>query len=392
VGTSQRTAIGVIMKKNKVSLVSIKVGKPEQKLVEEVFQSNWVTMGPKTLEFERLFAKYVGAKFAVAVNSCTSALQLSLAEKDLEPGDEVITTPFTWESTTTAILYGGGKPVFADLELNSGNISLDSIKKVKTNKTKGIVLVHYAGWPADISEIKDFAKEEGLFLIEDCAHGLGSKYDGKHVGTFGDNGCFSFGSTKTVTTGEGGMIVTNNEQIDRNLRVLRNYGADEESFNKHLKNDRDYEIQKLSYNFKINEIASAVGIAQMGRLPGYVKGRRNSLGKYRKYFEDCNKAQILYEPSRLDDASSPLFIPLLLRDEYRDKRSKLIEDLKKEGIDTVVQYPVLYNLKFFREYFGDLKGSCPVAEDVSSRILSLPCHPEVTDDDVLRILSVVENL
>ena len=379
------------MKKTTLSLVSINIGNPEKKSIYEVFKNNWLTMGPLTEKFEKKFAHFVGSKYAVAVNSCTAALQIAMSQRNLDTDDEIITTPFTWESTTSSILYAGAKPVFADIDPNSGNISADSIKRVATNKTKGILLIHYAGWPADMKNILKLAKNNNWFVIEDCAHALGTKINDRHVGTWGLAGCFSFGSTKTITTGEGGMVVTNDVKVFEDLRVLRNYGSNEDSFTKHKTKERGYDITKLSYNFKINELASALGVAQMDRLPRYIKEKQKVLSWYYQAFDVALKAKILYSQETPNDEVCPLFLPIIIDSKVKTDRTILMDKLKKAGIDSTIHHPMVYDLTAYRQVLGNLKGSCPIAEEISTRILSLPCHGEVTRKDISNVIKIIES-
>lgn len=380
------------MTKKHLSLVSIKIGLAERKMLSEVFNKNWLTMGPVTEKFEKKFAQYVGSKYAVAVSSCTAALQISMDQRNLKSDDEIITTPFTWESTTSAIIYAGAKPVFADIDHDSGNISVDSIKKVASNKTKGILLVHYAGWPADMKKILNLAKDNNWFVIEDCAHALGTKIDSKHVGTYGLAGCFSFGSTKIITTGEGGMVVTNDINVYDDLRILRNYGSNEDSYGKYKSKNRNYDITKLSYNFKINELASALGVAQLDRLPLFIEERKKVLSWYYQVFENTLKVKILYNRQNSNIEITPLFLPIILDSKFKHSRIFLINKLKETGIDSTIHYPMVYDLSIYRKLLGNLNGSCPIAEDISSRVLSLPCHGGVTKKDIMTISNIINAL
>ena len=375
-------------KSSTTSLVDIQIGKPELKSVMEVINSGWVTEGRKVQRFEEIFAKFIGTKYAVATSSGTSALQIALAELKLPKGAEIITTPFTWESTISAIIYAGAIPVFADVDPLTFNISPESIQEKISKQTRGIVVVHYAGLPADMQSIKKIADGHGFFVIEDSAHALGSEFNFQKTGSLGDAGCFSFGSTKVITTGEGGMITTNNEKSYKKYKILKNYGETKSSNEKRGLDKWSYDIVELSYNFKMNEFAAAIGIEQMKRLPKIIEGRANSLKLYQRALSGYSRIKIQMVDKRIKCV--PLYFPIVLNVGSKNIREEIMLDLEKSDIETSIYYPVVYKLSIFKKLFKDNIIKCPNAERISDSIFSVPCHGKVKEEQVTKINNVLK--
>ncbi|EKF86039.1 DegT/DnrJ/EryC1/StrS aminotransferase family protein [Methanobacterium formicicum] len=258
------------------------------KEVVTVLKSNWITTGPKVEEFEKSLCKYIGCNFATAVNSGTSALDIAVQTLNLEKGSEVITTPFTFAATANSIIYNNLTPVFADIEKETRNINPNELMEKITEKTKAIIYVDYAGQPCDINEIKKIANENGLFLIEDACHALGSKYYGKNVGNFADMTIFSFHPVKHITTGEGGAVITNNSEFDRELKILRNHGIDKDLHKRQAKMDYAYDIRRLGRNYRITDFQSALGISQLKKLDGFLNKRLKLVELYSKRLSEVD--------------------------------------------------------------------------------------------------------
>lgn len=382
---------GIPPKKNSTttaSLVDIQMGKPELKSIMEVIDSGWVTEGPKVQHFEKIFAEFIGTKYAVATSSCTSALQIALAELKLSNDAEVITTPFTWESTITAIIYAGAMPIFADVDPYTFNISPESIQEKISKKTKGIVVVHYAGLPVDMQTINEIADRHGFFVIEDSAHALGSEFSSRKTGSLGNAGCFSFGSTKVITTGEGGMITTNSEENYKKYKILKNYGETRSSLEKRSVDKWSYDIVELSYNFKMNEFAAAIGIEQMKRLPKIIEGRVNSLKLYQQALSGYRKIKIQKVDKQIKCV--PLHFPIVLNKGSKNIRKEIILDLEKSGIETSIYYPVVYRLSIFKKLFENNSIRCPNAERISDSIFSVPCHGKVEEEQITKIKNILK--
>ncbi|MDO8657184.1 MAG: DegT/DnrJ/EryC1/StrS family aminotransferase [Candidatus Levybacteria bacterium] len=377
----------IVKKKSIIALVDIQIGRAELNSIAEVINSRWVTEGPKVQLFEKIFAQFIGTKYAVATSSCTSALQIALAEYKLPNDAEIITTPFTWESTITAIIYAGATPIFADVDPNTFNISPESIQEKITKKTKGIVVMHYAGLPVDIQSIKKIAQKYGLFIIEDSAHALGSEFCSQKTGGLGDAGCFSFGSTKTITTGEGGMITTNNRAKYERYKILKNYGETKSSLDKKGADKWAYDIIELSYNFKMNEFAAAIGIEQMKRLSKIIDGRVYALKLYQQILSGCHGIKIQKVDKQVKYV--PLNFPIVLNESNGNIRRKIMLDIEKSGIETSIYYPLVYKLSIFKKLFN-YNIECPNAEKISDSIFSLPCHGKVKAKHITKIKLILK--
>ena len=261
------------------------IGKEEIKSVEKVLKSGWLTTGLKTKDFENKFSKYKKAKYALALNSCTAALHLSLRLLNLKKNDEVITSALTFSSTINSIVISGAKPVLADVEFNSQNIDPEQIEKKINKKTKAILIVHFAGRPCNMDQIMKIVKKYNLYLIEDCAHAIESKYKGKNVGTFGTFGCFSFYATKNLSIGEGGMLLTNEKKFYEKARILSLHGMDKAAWNRYGKNGyRHYDVSEIGYKYNLMDLLSVIGIEQLKRLENNLKIRKKLWETYHKHF------------------------------------------------------------------------------------------------------------
>ena len=252
----------------KIPLCEMSLGQRESEAIQKVLSSGWLTMGEITHEFEQRFAELVGVKHALAVSSCTAALHLANQVLGIGPGDEVICPALTFVATANAIVYVGARPVFADIEsFDNFSISAEDIEAKITDKTKAILVVHYAGYPCDMDQITDVAKRYQLRIIEDCAHAPGASYHGKPCGSIGDLGCFSFFSTKNMTTAEGGMLTTNDEQLAERLRIMRSHGMTSLTLDRHKGHAFSYDVVELGYNYRMDEIRAALGLVQLGCIP-----------------------------------------------------------------------------------------------------------------------------
>ena len=283
------------MRKNYIPFGKPNIGNQEIQFVSKIIRSKWIGSGPITEEFERKFKKYKKSKYALSVNSCTAALHLSLIYCGIRYNDEVITTPMTFASTINSIMLTGAKPVLADIDPNTFNIDPREIEKKITKKTKAILIVHFAGLPCDMEKILKITKKYKLKLIEDCAHAIESKYKKRHVGNFGDAGCFSFYSTKNLTTGEGGMIVCNNKKISQKIRVARLHGLSKDAWKRYLpesvknkKKFEHYDVTEIGMKYNMIDINAAMGLIQLGKL-------ENSWKKRKKIFDFTKKNYLTYQ-------------------------------------------------------------------------------------------------
>lgn len=357
----------------------------ETKEVVDTLKSGWLTMGPKTIEFEKLIAKYTGAKHAIAVNSCTAALHLSLIALDIGRGDEVITSPFTFASTGNVIVHVGAKPIFVDIKKETYNIDPEQIKEAITTNTKAIIPVHYAGQPCDMKAITEIAEDNNLFVIEDAAHAIGAEYENKKIGNFGTTTCFSFYVTKNITTGEGGAITTNDDELADKLRILRLHGISKDAWKRYSeKGNWYYEIEECGWKYNITDMQAALGIHQIKKLDAFIEIRR----RYAEiYNEDLKKVDGIITPYEKSNSKHVYHLyPILLRN-YN--RNEFIEKMYKRGIGCSVHFIPLHLHPFYKNTFGFKKGDFPNAEWVYEREVSLPLYPKMEKED---IQYVIENM
>jgi perosamine synthetase len=341
--------------------------------VVKVLRSGFIAQGPKVAEFEKKFAEYVGVKYAVASSSGTTALHLALLGAGIGPGDEVITTPFSFAATGNSILYVGAKPVFVDIDHDTYNIDPFMIEKAITDKTKAIMPVHLYGQPADMDPINQTADDNGLVVIEDAAQAHGATYNGKKTGSLGELGCFSFYPTKNMTTGEGGILTTNNEEIAEKTRALRSHGESER-----------YTHVMLGYNFRMTDIAAAIGIVQLKKLEMYNEKRIENAKYLTKHIDEIAGIKAPYVSHKVKH----VFHQFTVRVE-KSNRNKLMEYLNERGIGTGIHYPKpIYKQKVYQELGFNL--FCPEAEKASSEVLSLPVHPSLKKDDLEKIVSTLK--
>lgn len=344
------------------------------KAVVEVLKSDFITTGPKIHEFERKVADYVGVKYAVAIANGTAALHAACFAAGIGDGDEVITTPITFAASANCALYCGAKPVFADIDKESYNISLADIKEKITDKTRAIIAVHFTGQPCEMDEIHKIAKENNLIVIEDAAHALGADYKGKKIGSLSDMTTFSFHPVKHITTGEGGMIVTNDEKFYERLKLFRTHGITREE--KYLsKNDGPwyYEQIDLGYNYRITDIQCALGVSQMDKLDGFVAKRRTLVERYNKAFENISE---IVTPKQVDGCNNSYHLYVI----QVNNRLDVFNKLRAAGIGVNVHYIPVYKHPYYQKNGYD-KVYCPNAEDYYEHCISLPLYPKLTIEE-----------
>jgi UDP-4-amino-4,6-dideoxy-N-acetyl-beta-L-altrosamine transaminase len=355
--------------------------------VVQALTSDWLTTGPRVTEFERLFAQTVGAKHAVAVSSGTSALHASVAAARIGPGDDVITTPLTFVATANCIRYVGANVVFADVRSDSLNIDPSSIEQRLTPRTKAIIAVDYAGLPADMAEINSIANRHKLMVIEDAAHSLGALYAGRRVGSIAGFTTFSLHPVKHITTGEGGMVTTEDEQLAQRVRIFRNHGINTDFRQRAAQGSWLYEMDSLGWNYRLSDMQCALGIAQLSHLDAWVARRRHIAARYTAVFREMEE---LMPPSALPDRLSSwhLYVVRLNLDRLRVGRHAIFQALRAENIGVNVHYiPVPWQPYYQR--LGYSKGQWPVAEAAYERMISLPIFPAMSDRDVEDVISAV---
>jgi len=372
------------------------IGEEEIQEVVETLRSGWLTAGPRTKAFEDAFCAYTGAPYALAVNSCTAALHLCLLGFHIGTGDEVITTPLTFAATANTIMMTGAKPVFVDVDEATYNIDVNLIERAITKRTKAIVPVHIGGLPADMDSILKLAERYDLHVIEDAAHAVGARYGDAKVGDISDATCFSFYTTKTITTGEGGMITTRNQQFADRVRMLSLHGLSRDAWNRYSqKGSWYYEIVDLGYKYNMNDIQAAIGLHQLKRIDEFTRRRREIAHRYDEAFGKDEAIVLPPRDSAVSEHIHHLYTIRLRLDRLIITRDRFIEALRAENIGSSVHFIPLHLHPYYRKEFGLDRGAFPVAEAIFDSIISVPIYPAMTNADaedvitaVLKILSV----
>jgi dTDP-4-amino-4,6-dideoxygalactose transaminase len=369
----------------RVPLSDIDFDEAESLAVEKVLKSRWLTMGKVTQEFEASFAAHVQAKHAIAVTNATAALHLACLALGLGPGDEVIVPSLTFVATANAVRYVGATPVFADI-VNDDNLNIapESISASITPQTRAIIVVHYAGYPCDMDAILSIAKQHSLFVIEDAAHAVGSELNGRKLGVWGDIGCFSFFSNKNMTTGEGGMMTTDNDELAQKLNRLRSHGMTSLTWDRHKGHAYSYDVVDLGYNYRIDEIRAAIGLAQLSKVERNNERRRLLTQVYRDALQELAPQVNVPFQHHLGKTSAHIMPVLLPRE---TKRQEFIESMKASGIQTSIHYPPIHT---FTSYKDDTVWNLPVTEDIAKREITLPLYPAMSNDDVITVVSAIQ--
>lgn len=357
--------------------------------VIEVLRSDYITTGPAVETFEKKVAEYVGAKYAVAVSNGTAALHIACLAAGIGQGDEVITTPITFAASANCVLYCGGTPVFADIDPQTCNISPEEIEKKITSRTKAIIPVHFAGQPCDMESINAIAKKHGLLVIEDGAHALGASYHGKKIGSFSDMTIFSFHPVKPITTGEGGMVVTDNEKLYQRLKLFRSHGITREESLMENSGETDsksetgikaetggwyYQQIELGFNYRMTDIQAALGSSQMDKLDGFIKRRGEIAERYRSAFADHPNIGLPHLPENTQSGWHLYVIRV-----SADRRREIYQKLQSAGIGVNVHYIPVYWHPYYQKHGYDTV-CCPRAEELYGQMISLPIYPGLTNE------------
>jgi dTDP-4-amino-4,6-dideoxygalactose transaminase len=365
----------------------------EKQAVLEVLDSGWLTTGERTRRFEQAFAEATGARHAVAMASCTAALHLALEGLGVGPGDEVIVPTWTFAACAEVVVYQGARPVLVDIDARSLNADPERVLAAVTPRTKAAIGVHMAGLPLDAAGLAAALEPLGVPLVEDCAHAFPSRVGGRHVGTFGRAGAFSFYTTKTITTGEGGMLVTDDDDLAQRARIMSLHGISKDAWKRYTANGSwYYEIEEAGYKYNMTDIAAALGLVQLDRASDLLEARRALAAAYRDGIAGSRVADLVELPLDAPDGSHAwhLFIIRLALDRIRIDRAAVIEGLRDLGIGTSVHFIPLHMHPYYRREWGYAPGDLPVAEREYPRAISLPLWPGMDGADVRRVVAGLE--
>jgi len=369
-----------------IPLFQLNFGEEEIAAVTETIRSKWISTGPKCDELESIFVDALNVKYALSVSNCTDALHLACIVCGIKEGDEVICPSLTFAASVNCIRYVGATPIFCDIKsLDHINIGAENIEKLITSKTKAIIVVHMAGFPADMDSIMALAKKHDLKVIEDACHGPLSEYKGMKLGTIGDIGCFSFFSNKNISTGEGGLFVTNNESYAKRARLLRSHGMTTMSYQRAKGHATAYDIVDLGYNFRMDDIRASIAVAQMKKLPADLKKRIH----VREYYVDkLAKVDGIIVPFADNvEFVSNYIMPIILTNSSTEKREHVRNILHEAGIQTSVHYPAAHRFSIYKESGADL----PLTEYVSDNEITLPMFAALSDEEIDYIVSTLDH-
>jgi len=368
------------------------LGEEEKREVLKVLESGWITTGPRTFEFEKKIAAYVGASHAVALSSCTAALHVSLAALGVADGDEVITSTLTFCSTANVILHLRAKPVLVDVERDTLTIDPTQLEKRVTPKTKAIVPVHYAGHPCRMDEIGAIARANGLHVVEDAAHALGAAYRGKKIGIISDLSCFSFYAIKNITTAEGGAVTLENDELANRIRLYSLHGMSKDAWKRYASTGSwYYEVLYPGFKYNLTDIQAALGLCQLQKLETFLAKRRELAALYDEAFSDMEELSTLSVRSEATHARH-LYPILLNLEKLATDRARFIEELRAENIGTTVNFVPVHMHPYYRDTFGYRSGDFPVAEDAYARLISLPLYPRMTTQDAQDVIEAVRKV
>ena len=359
--------------------------------VVDVLRSDWLTTGPKVGEFEQVLANFVDAKKAVAVSNGTAALHAAVHAIGVKPGDEVILSPITFAATANAVVFEGGTPIFTDVDPNTLLIDPSRVESQINPSTKAIIAVDYAGQPCDYDALRQIAKKHHIFLIADGCHALGAQYKGRKVGTLADLTVFSFHPVKHITTGEGGMITTDDIELTERMCQFRNHGISMDHDQREKQGSWIYEMTELGYNYRITDIQCALGMSQIAKLPVWIARRQEIARCYDTAFSEMPGIEPLGIKEYVSHAYH-LYVVKLDLSQLQTNRSEIFSSLRAEGIGVNVHYIPVHLHPFYRKNFGTGPGLCPVAEAAYEQILSLPMYPYMSDQQVEIVISAFEKI
>ncbi len=371
----------------KIPLFDLNFDEKEEQAALETIHSKWISTGPKTAAFEKKFAEMLHVDHAVALTNCTVSLHLALKLAGVKAGDEVICPSLTFVATVNSIRYVDAIPVFADVtSYENPTIDPEDILKKITSKTTAIVVMHYGGFACDMDRIMEIAKAHNLKVIEDACHGPLAEYKGKKLGTIGDIGCFSFFSNKNISTGEGGMLITNNQQYADRTKLLRSHGMTSMSYERAKGHSTAYDVIELGYNYRMDDIHSSIGLAQLDKIEADLAKRSEIRKAYIEQLKGIEGIIIPFES--YTDFSSNYIFPIVLQHSTFEKRDKVREQLAEAGIQTSVHYPAVHRFLIYKDFYSDL----PVTDYLVDNLITLPMYSKLTNDQVTYICSSLKSM
>lgn len=370
-----------------IPLFDLNYDEREVQAVSDTIRSKWISMGAKCLELERAFCDMLNVKYAFAVSNCTAALHLACLSTGISEGDEVICPSETFAATVNCIRYVGAIPVFVDI-CGADNLCIDTgkIEELITEKTKAIIPMHFAGFPCDMNPIMRIAKKHNLIVIEDACHGPLSEYKGKKLGTIGNVGCFSFFSNKNISTGEGGIVVTNDKNIAEKIKLLRSHGMTTMSYQRASGHATSYDILEVGYNYRMDDIHASLGIVQLSKLKEDLEKRSLIRKQYEEELLDCNDITIPFINN--SEYVSNYIFPIVLSETFEGKRDIVRNKLQQFGIQTSVHYPAIHRFSVYKEYTRKL----PVTEFVTENEITLPMYGKLSSSQVTYICNSLKKV
>lgn len=372
----------------RIPLADIDLGEDEISAVTDVLRSRWLTMGAVTQEFEEAFRVYSGAEYALAITNATAGLHMACVAAGIKAGDEVILPSLTFVATANAICYTGATPVFAEIKGEDDlNIDPKSIREKITPRTRAIMVMHYGGYACDMQEIMEIAHENQIVVLEDAAHASGSFLDSKMLGTWGKIGCYSYFSNKNMTTGEGGMAVTNDEEMYKKLLLIRSHGMTSLTWDRHRGHAWSYDVTDLGYNYRIDEMRASIGLVQLRRLEQFNEKRRQLTRTYIQLLHEfCPQVTIPFE-HHPGISACHLFVILL---PSNINRVDFMERMKLAGIQTSIHYPLIHQFTYYQRDPQVASQSLPLTESIARREVTLPLYPGLTDEDLQYIVQSIK--
>ncbi|NWF49556.1 MAG: DegT/DnrJ/EryC1/StrS family aminotransferase [Ignavibacteriaceae bacterium] len=365
------------------------ISEDEVNEIVDTVRSGWLSMGPKTIRFEQEFNSYIGSKHSVAVSSWTGGGHLTLEAFGIKPGDEVIVPTMTFPATAEIVCYFGAKPVIIDVDYDTLNLTAEGIEKAITPKTRALIPVHYGGQPCDIDEILEIARRYNLKVLEDAAHSLPAYYKGKKIGSISDVTCFSFYATKTLSTGEGGMICTNDDEIAERCKIMRLHGINRDAWKRYSESGSwYYEVVAPGYKYNFTDLQASLGLPQLKKVDEMWEWRRRIAARYTEAFKDFELFEL--HGIKSDRESSWHLFPIRLNlDMLTINRAQFIEEVKKYYVGLGVHFMPVHQHKFYNETFNLSDKDYPVASSVFPRLVSLPIYPGMSDKLVDRVINVI---